>query len=164
MQLETLLPLRKVDPGLRAPETPLDLRSIAADANLGEPHIWLGYSLWRQWKNGEAFQEEQRAMELDPANAAEYRNRAASYTQELRDLNEWAQAEMADVPSAKRRALTITRLSRDPAALLYASTARPRFSPTLLKCSPMSERRLKSSLPSALISAAFCASFSCRHP
>ena len=34
MQLETLLPLGKVDPGLRAPETPLDLHSIAADARL----------------------------------------------------------------------------------------------------------------------------------
>jgi tetratricopeptide (TPR) repeat protein len=43
-------------------------RSIASDANLGEPHIWLGYALWRQSKNREAFQEEQRAMELDPVN------------------------------------------------------------------------------------------------
>jgi len=34
VQLETLLPLGKVDPGLRAPETPLDLHSIAADARL----------------------------------------------------------------------------------------------------------------------------------
>lgn len=36
MLLETLLPLGKVDPGLRAPETPLDLSSIAADARLLE--------------------------------------------------------------------------------------------------------------------------------
>jgi probable F420-dependent oxidoreductase len=34
--LETLLPLGKVDPGLRAPETPLDLHAIAADARLLE--------------------------------------------------------------------------------------------------------------------------------
>jgi probable F420-dependent oxidoreductase len=34
--LETLLPLGKVDPGLRAPETPLDLHSIGADARLLE--------------------------------------------------------------------------------------------------------------------------------
>jgi TolB-like protein len=44
-------------------------RSIAADGKLGEPHIWLGYALWRQWKIEEAFRVEQRAMELDPANA-----------------------------------------------------------------------------------------------
>src|SRR5215468_85531 len=34
--LETLLPLGKVDPGLRAPETPLDLSAIGRDARLLE--------------------------------------------------------------------------------------------------------------------------------
>ncbi len=41
MELETLLPLGKVDPGLRTPETPLDLATIAADARLLED---VGYS------------------------------------------------------------------------------------------------------------------------
>ena len=36
MHLETLLPLGKVDPGLRAPEVPLDLGSIGRDARLLE--------------------------------------------------------------------------------------------------------------------------------
>ena len=36
MRLETLLPLGKVDPGLRAPETGLDLAAVAADAQLLE--------------------------------------------------------------------------------------------------------------------------------
>jgi len=36
MRLETLLPLGKVDPGLRAPETGLDLAAVAADASLLE--------------------------------------------------------------------------------------------------------------------------------
>src|SRR6201990_2948539 len=36
MLLETLLPLGKVDPGLRAPEIPLDLASIGRDARLLE--------------------------------------------------------------------------------------------------------------------------------
>jgi probable F420-dependent oxidoreductase len=36
VHLETLLPLGKVDPGLRAPEIPLDLASIGADARLLE--------------------------------------------------------------------------------------------------------------------------------
>jgi tetratricopeptide (TPR) repeat protein len=43
-------------------------RSIAADGRLGEPHIWLGYSLWRQGKTEEALEEERKAMELDPGN------------------------------------------------------------------------------------------------
>ena len=36
MRLETLLPLGKVDPGLRAPETPLDLHAVAKNAKLLE--------------------------------------------------------------------------------------------------------------------------------
>ena len=40
MRVETLLPLGKVDPGLRAPETPLDLASVGRDAQLVEE---LGY-------------------------------------------------------------------------------------------------------------------------
>lgn len=41
MLLETLLPLGKVDPGLRSPDTPLDLGSVPRDAQLVEA---LGYS------------------------------------------------------------------------------------------------------------------------
>lgn len=41
MRLETLLPLGKVDPGLRAPDMPLDIWSIARDAQLLEQ---AGYS------------------------------------------------------------------------------------------------------------------------
>lgn len=40
MKVETLLPLGKTDPGLRAPETPIDLSRIGADARLVEE---LGY-------------------------------------------------------------------------------------------------------------------------
>lgn len=40
MQLETLLPLGKVDPGLRAPDTPLDIASVAGEAQVVES---LGY-------------------------------------------------------------------------------------------------------------------------
>ena len=41
MQLETLLPLGKVDPGLRTPDTPLDMATVADNAQLLER---LGYS------------------------------------------------------------------------------------------------------------------------
>ena len=40
MKLETLLPLGKLDPGLRAPEVGLDLAAVSADARLLEE---LGY-------------------------------------------------------------------------------------------------------------------------
>lgn len=41
----------------------------------------------------------------DPANAEDYRSRATAYTQQLRALDVWAHAEMAAVPTAKRRVL-----------------------------------------------------------
>jgi probable F420-dependent oxidoreductase len=43
MKLETLLPLGKVDPGLRAPATPLDVRTIASDTRLIESLGYDGY-------------------------------------------------------------------------------------------------------------------------
>ena len=33
MDVETLLPLGKTDPGLRAPETPFDIATVAQDAD-----------------------------------------------------------------------------------------------------------------------------------
>jgi len=54
---------------------------------------------------------------VDPTNANAYRNRAASYTQQLRDLNTWAHDEMAAVPTARRRVLA----SHD--SLQYLATA-----------------------------------------
>lgn len=43
---------------------------------------------------------------LDPANAADYRLRAAAYAKEIRAVDDWARKEMADVPATKRRVLT----------------------------------------------------------
>jgi zinc/manganese transport system substrate-binding protein len=54
---------------------------------------------------------------LDPANAADYRARAAIYTNEIQALDDWAFNEMAAVPASKRRALT----SHD--SLEYIATA-----------------------------------------
>jgi len=42
----------------------------------------------------------------DPANAADYRARAAAYIKELQDLDAWAKAEISAVPPAKRRILS----------------------------------------------------------
>ncbi len=43
-------------------------RSIAADSDLAEPRIWLGYSLARLGHPEEALVQERRAMELDAGN------------------------------------------------------------------------------------------------
>ena len=44
--------------------------------------------------------------QLDPPNAADYRERAARYSKQIQDVNSWARQELAAVPAAKRRALT----------------------------------------------------------
>jgi zinc/manganese transport system substrate-binding protein len=56
-------------------------------------------------------------VRIDPAGAEEYRSRAATYTQKIRALDAWAHAEMAAVPTAKRRVLA----SHD--SLQYLGTA-----------------------------------------
>ncbi len=42
---------------------------------------------------------------LDPADAADYRARAAAYTKQIQAVDDWARKEIAGVPAGKRRAL-----------------------------------------------------------
>jgi zinc/manganese transport system substrate-binding protein len=42
---------------------------------------------------------------LDPADAADYRARAATYTKQIQAVDDWARKEIASVPVAKRRVL-----------------------------------------------------------
>jgi zinc/manganese transport system substrate-binding protein len=44
-------------------------------------------------------------IRLDPAEAAEYRARGAAYSKQIQAVDDWARAEIADVPADKRRAL-----------------------------------------------------------
>ena len=44
-------------------------------------------------------------VRLDPADAADYRARAAAYTRQIRAIDGWARGEIAGVPPAKRRVL-----------------------------------------------------------
>jgi len=43
---------------------------------------------------------------IDPANAADYRARAAAFAKEIQATDDWAHKEMAAVPASKRRALS----------------------------------------------------------
>jgi zinc/manganese transport system substrate-binding protein len=62
---------------------------------------------WLDPKNGVVYVRNIAAalMRLDPADADEYRARAAAYTKEIQAVDDWARAEIAAVPAAKRRAL-----------------------------------------------------------
>ena len=63
---------------------------------------------WLDPKNGGIYVRNIAAAlaKSDPANAPDYRARAAAYIKELLDLDAWAKAEMAAVPPAKRRILS----------------------------------------------------------
>ena len=62
---------------------------------------------WLDPKNGVIYVKNIAAAlaKSDPANASDYRARAAAYTKELQTLDGWAKAEMAGVPPTKRRVL-----------------------------------------------------------
>ncbi len=59
-------------------------RAIAADPKLSEPHIWLGYALFRRGKYVEAIEEEQVAERLDPSHQFPPYFRACAFTAAMR--------------------------------------------------------------------------------
>jgi len=63
---------------------------------------------WLDPKNGVIYVKNIAAAlaKSDPANAPDYRARAAAYIKDLQDLDSWAKTEMAAVPPAKRRILS----------------------------------------------------------
>jgi zinc/manganese transport system substrate-binding protein len=62
---------------------------------------------WLDPKNGVIYVKNiaSALAKSDPANASDYRARAAAYIKELQTLDGWAKAEMAGVPPTKRRVL-----------------------------------------------------------
>jgi zinc/manganese transport system substrate-binding protein len=79
-------------------EHPLSGRQLPAAI---DQHAWLDP------RNGVIYVRNITAalVRLDPANAAEYRARAAAYAKEIQAVDDWARQEIAGVPAEKRRAL-----------------------------------------------------------
>jgi zinc/manganese transport system substrate-binding protein len=63
---------------------------------------------WMDPKNGIVYVKNiaEALARTDPANAADYRARAAAYIKELQAVDAWAGTEMAAVPAAKRRIIS----------------------------------------------------------
>ena len=80
-------------------EHPMSGRQLPAAV---DQHAWLDP------RNGVIYARNIAAamVRLDAANAADYRSRASAYSDAIRALDDWAHAEMANVPPAKRRVLT----------------------------------------------------------
>ena len=67
-----------------------------------DPHCWQDVQRVRSYAANIA----KGLAEADPPNAAHYRERAQAFDRRLVDLDAWVKAEIARVPSDKRRAIT----------------------------------------------------------
>lgn len=67
-----------------------------------DPHVWFDVQNVIQWVDT----IERALSTLDPANAAAYQANAASYTQELEDLDTWVEEQVSTIPTANRKLVT----------------------------------------------------------
>jgi zinc/manganese transport system substrate-binding protein len=67
-----------------------------------DPHCWQDIACTRRYVANIA----QGLAEVDPANAASYRDRAAAYDRRLAALDQWVKDEIGKVPAAQRKAIT----------------------------------------------------------
>ena len=67
-----------------------------------DPHVWFDLELWQ-----EVGQEITRIlMKQDPNNAESYQANAEDYLNQLKQLNEWVKAEVAQIPAEQRVLIT----------------------------------------------------------
>ncbi|ADG07074.1 metal ABC transporter substrate-binding protein [Kyrpidia tusciae] len=68
------------------------------EGGTGNPHMWLdpNYAVKYTERIRDAL------IEVDPAGAAEYRNRAQTYIGQLQDLDKWIRSEIAQIPADRR--------------------------------------------------------------
>jgi ABC-type Zn uptake system ZnuABC Zn-binding protein ZnuA len=67
-----------------------------------DPHVWFDVRNAIHWVE----MIEQVLSALDPANAAAYQANAATYTQELKELDAWVVEQVAAIPQANRKLVT----------------------------------------------------------
>jgi manganese/zinc/iron transport system substrate-binding protein len=67
-----------------------------------DPHIWFDVRLWIS--ASETVRDE--LAKVDPANAEEYKTRAAEYLKKLEELHEYAKAQIAVIPESSRVLVT----------------------------------------------------------
>jgi manganese/iron transport system substrate-binding protein len=67
-----------------------------------DPHVWFDVTNVIRWVET----IEQVLSAMDPANATEYKTAAASYTQELEELDAWVQVQVSTIPEANRKLVT----------------------------------------------------------
>jgi manganese/zinc/iron transport system substrate-binding protein len=76
--------------------------SSAAGAGLHDPHVWFDVELWMV----AAECARDALMEIDPANADDYRERAEAYLSELKRLDAWVRDRVETLPPEQRVLVT----------------------------------------------------------
>ncbi len=96
--------MRRYKPTLAIGETlaPERLRTAPGFAGTYDPHIWFDVALWADALV--ALRDE--LIERDPAGAAHYRARWRRYDAELRALDRWVRARIAEIPARRRVLIT----------------------------------------------------------
>lgn len=97
--------LVKNAPGKRTTVTVTDgIEAIRSEAFHGDPdpHCWFDVKLAITYVDN----IEKGLAAMDPSGADHYRQRADAYRKELTELDEWARAELAKVPAARRKLVT----------------------------------------------------------
>ena len=81
----------------------ISTRSMAEEGKtITDPHAW------NSMKNGEVYANNimKALIAADPQDADYFRQRGTAYIERLKKLDEWAAAEFAAIPAAKRKVLT----------------------------------------------------------
>jgi manganese/zinc/iron transport system substrate-binding protein len=76
--------------------------SSAAGAGLHDPHVWFDVGLWMV----AAECARDALVEMDPANADRYRERAEAYLTELKNLDAWVRDRIETLPTERRVLVT----------------------------------------------------------
>lgn len=80
----------------------IDALKDPSKTNYPDPHVWHDVSKWMAVTDN----VRDALVKADPAHAEGYRQRAAAYQQQLRELDAWVKAEAARVPEAQRVLVT----------------------------------------------------------
>jgi manganese/zinc/iron transport system substrate-binding protein len=102
--IDTLVKVGRTKPVYAVTEMigPEFLLEPADFAGHSDPHVWMDVSAWRKCVDAVA----SALAEFDPSHAAEYRENARHYREQLDELHEYGRRAVATVPEPKRVLIT----------------------------------------------------------
>lgn len=99
---DILVKMAREKPTVAVAERIPEERLLITEDGVEDPHIWFDVSLWME----AAAVVRDSLVQLDPEGASTYRQNAEAYLAELKELDEWARAELATIPAGRRVLVT----------------------------------------------------------